>query len=143
MGCDLCVYLPDNGDHDCAMAYSSFNRLRNSIIALYLQKMGKEVELTDGEDFNLMVGVTSMSLIKKVSKALEEIGTEEAYGLKVLWEHSDCDGNYWSDDCLSIGHAIKSIIDMFDEDDDDKCWAEGLADMFIYAGEHDGIVEVC
>ena len=143
MGCDFCVYVPATEDKDCGMAYSTFGRVRTSIIALYLEKMGKVVDLSDGEDFNLMMNVVSQSLVDKVSKALDELKTEEADAMKVLWEHSDCDGSYWTEDCENIAKGIKKILPMFDKDDDDKDWAKSLMEMFEYAGRNEGIVEVC
>ena len=110
MGCDFCVYVPATEDKDCGMAYSTFGRVRTSIIALYLEKMGKVVDLSDGEDFNLMMNVVSQSLVDKVSKALDELKTEEADAMKVLWEHSDCDGSYWTEDCENIAKGIKKIV---------------------------------
>lgn len=142
MGCDLCVYVPDKGDYDCSMAYSSFNRVRVSIMALYLEKMGASVDISDGDAFNLMVNIVSKTLQDDVSKALDDLNTEEADAMKVFWNHSDCDGQYYSEDCLNIASGINKIIDMFAEDDDDKFVAKNLADMFQYAGSKDGIVEV-
>ena len=143
MGCDFCVYLPDDGKYDCGMAYSTFNRVRTSIVALYLQKHNVDVFMTDEEDYGLTFAVVSQSLMEKVSDALDNMCTDEANSLKVVWEHSDCDGSYWSEDCVNIGAAIKSVLKMFDEEDPDKERAEALAEMFCYAGEKQGIVEVC
>ena len=61
-----------------------------------------------------------------------------------FWNHSDCEGSYWTEDCKDIAKGIKMILNMFDKDDDeDKGWAERLMELFDAAGRNEGIVEVC
>ena len=143
MGCDLCVYIPKYGDEDCGMSYSTFNRVRASIIQLYLEKMGAVVEMDDKEAYAYSLGIISDSLHKKVSQALVDVGSSEAEGMLTLWTHSDCDGTYWTEECKTIASGIKKILTMFDEDDEDKGWAEALMQLFDAAGRNEGIVEVC
>lgn len=144
MGCDLCVYVPDNGEHDCAMAYSSFNRVRDNIVFAYLELMGKgdEVKVNDGEAFTMMVGVTPESTFEKVSEALYKLNTEEADSLKVLWEHSDCDGTYWWEDCENIASAIRKVLPLLKQEEVDTGQIEALLETFSRAVEVEGFVEV-
>ena len=144
MGCDLCVYVPDNGEHDCAMAYSSFNRVRDKIVFAYLELMGKgdEVKVNDGEAFTMMVGVTPESTFEKVSEALYKLNTEEADSLKVLWEHSDCDGTYWWEDCENIASAIRKVLPLLKQEEVDTGQIEALLETFSRAVEVEGFVEV-
>ena len=144
MGCDLCVYVPDNGRHDCAMSYSSFNRVRNNIVFAYLELMGKgdEVKVNDGEAFTMMVGVTPESTFKKVSEALDKLNTAEAESLKVLWEHSDCDGSYWWEDCENIASAIRKVLPLLKQEGISTAQIEGLLETFSRAVECEGFVEV-
>lgn len=144
MGCDLCVYVPDNGEHDCAMAYSSFNRVRNNIVFAYLELMGKgdEVKVNDGEAFTMMVGVTPESTFEKVSEALYKLNTAEAESLKVFWEHSDCDGSYWWEDCENIASAIRKVLPLLKQEEIDTGQIEALLETFSRAVECEGFVEV-
>jgi len=143
MGCDLCVYTPKFGDEDCGMAYSTFNRVRISIIQLYLMKMKVDVDVEDGEVLPLNMGIVPESLHKRVSDALSSINSPEASGMLEFWNHSDSDGIYWSEDCEHIAIGIKKILNMFDKDDDDKDRAEALMNLFESAGRNMGIVVVC
>ena len=145
MGCDLCVYLPDDGDKDCGMSYSTFDRVRTSIVMLYLKKKGldDQVVITENSALANIFGVMPKPSYESVSKILGSIGTDEGDSMKFFWEHSDCDGSYWYEDCLNIANVIKSILPMFDEEDFDKGYAEALERTFRYAGEMEGIVEVC
>ena len=143
MGCDLCLYVPKNGDEDCGMSYSTFNRVRTSIIQLYLEKMEVEVDVEDDEVFPLSMGIVSESLVDRVSNALAHIDSPEADSMRVFWVHSDCEGTYWTEDCKYIAEGIKMILNMFDKDDEDRGWAKALMELFDAAGRNEGIVEVC
>ena len=143
MGCDLCVYVPKNGDEDCGMSYSTFNKVRTSIIQLYLEKMGVTVDIEDSEVLAYSMGIISDTLWKRVSDALEGIDSPEAAGMLAFWNHSDCEGSYWTEDCKDIAKGIKMVLNMFDKDDEDRGWAKTLMELFDAAGRNEGIVEVC
>lgn len=146
MGCDLCVYVPADSGKDCSMAYSTFNGVRTAIVYLYLKKMGIDDKIKVGKDseFAHLFGITPVAEFNSVTEALESLGTEEGDSMALFWTHSDCDGSYYHEDCLNIANAIRKVLPMFDEDDEnyEKSCAESLADMFQYAGEVEGFVEV-
>ena len=146
MGCDFCVYLPDKkGDHDCGMAYSSFNAVRADVVFAYLKVKGIEDKLKiedDMEKFALSLNIVPLSTEEKVSKILRELYTDEGDSMLALWEHSDCDGSFCAEDCRNLGRLIKELLPHI-ENKYTRERAKMLAETFEYAGERDGIVEVC
>ena len=72
-----------------------------------------------------------------VSTKLKKYGYD---GLNVLWNHSDCDGDYSTEDATMIAKDIEEILPYVDKGISNR--VEALYDMFKYASENDGIVMV-
>lgn len=139
MGCDLVVYK-EVEDVGCSMSYSTFNKLRKIIVLQYL-KMNDIYVLTDNLLSELMC-IPSAEFHKKVNELLETINTDESVAMTVLWNHSDCDGAYYGEDCENIANVIKRVIENMEENDLDKEWLETLYSTFKYVGDIDGILQV-
>ena len=139
MGCDLVAYK-EVDDVGCSMSYSTFNRLRERIIIEYLLMNNKEIP--EENPIAAIVCIPSAEFHKKVSHILETIGTDESVAMSVLWEHSDCDGAFYDEDCKYISNVIKKILENIEKDDDDKEWLEALYSTFKYVGDNNGILQM-
>lgn len=139
MGCDLCVFVPAQEDHDSAMSYSTFDGLRAYIASLYLQEHKEDIEPN-------MVGIFNYShlqdLLKKYMNEYES-GISFARVLYEWLNHSDCDGEYWYDECKDIAIVLEHYLPKFSEDVYYKGFVESLIETFKYAAENKGIVVVC
>ena len=143
MGCDLIVYKPEEGDDGwCGMAYSTFNRLRNVIVKTFIQMKG--YELPENNPLLDAIALNSVSYCDAINEILDKISDENIEGIRTLWNHSDCDGEYFGEDCKDIGAVIERILpNVTDIEEWDRGMLESMRDMFKHAGEVDGLVVVC
>ena len=82
MGCDLCVLTPaEDGKYDIGWAYSTFNMIRGALVQTALDLEEDVIVKTPDAKFSH----------EMVSTKLKQYGYD---GLNVLWNHSDCDGEY-------------------------------------------------
>ena len=139
MGCDLVVYK-EVEDVGCSMSYSTFNQLRKRIVLEYLAMNG--VKISNDNLFSALICLPSAEFHKKVDALLETINTDESVAMTVLWNHSDCDGAYYDEDCENIANVIGRILENIEENDYDKEWLESLYSTFKYVGDIGGILQV-
>ena len=142
MGCDLHVYVPEESDDGwCGMAYSTFNRIRNLIVEEYVVMNGQE--LPENDPLLGMMALNTDSYFKAILDRLYDIDEDNVEGIIALWKHSDCDGEYWTDDCFMIANAIDKILPRINKGDMDYNRLESLRDVFRCAAKKDGMVIVC
>ena len=67
-------------------------------------------------------------------------------GIKMFVIHSDCDGEFSSEECIYIGKAISYFNDHTEHHmnvrEDYLTKMRKLEDLFVYAGEKNGIVKI-
>lgn len=128
MGCDLCVLTPaEDGKYDIGWAYSTFNMIRGALVQTAL----------DLEEDVISKTPDAKSTWEDISAKLKQYGYD---GLNVLWNHSDCDGDYSTEDATMIAKDIEEILPYVNKDISNM--VEALYDMFKYASENDGIIMV-
>lgn len=139
MGCDLCVYVPPKEDHDSAMSYSTFDGIRVYIAALYLQEHKEDI---DPYEVGIFKSTYLQGLLKKHMDKYES-GISFARVLYDWLDHSDCDGEYWEDECGDLAIVLEHYLPKIPEDVYYKGFVENLIKTFKYAAENKGIVVVC
>lgn len=137
MGCDLCIYVPDTGKDDCAMAYSSFHMIRIECAKKYMEI--NELD-TDG-----LLGFEYDTMLDMIKSYLHTHDDEDGEILARFMEHCDCEGIYYTDECADNANFLTKYLDNYFKDDGDEffiCKVKSLRDTFKAAAEQDGVVIV-
>ncbi len=130
MGADFVALIPSEEAH---MGYGYVHKIRAKLVKMVDQEVGERFADTfpsNGyEAYNYV--------LRELEQMVDATDDDIIRGVLAFTNHSDCDGDFYGDDCEDILKALKKLA----ETDDDEVVAN-LIKVFEDAVMHDGQVEI-
>ena len=143
-------------DESFSCGYVGFTRFRCEILRGWNQELGELYEknygyLWDENDNSAALGFMHLIAVynskqrnetqEKINKILDEYDRPYNEGMKILFNHSDCDGEITPDECVLLLKSFGRVDpDKFDKDEDYGDWYlesfDILKKMMAYAIEN-------
>ncbi len=80
---------------------------------------------------------------KRYREFMDSLEGEHVFGIRSFVDHSDCDGDFSSEQCEYIAKAFFALLDTdIVTDEDDKDTVEELAELFKSTADNDGVVMI-
>ena len=80
---------------------------------------------------------------RRFEELMESLKGEHAFGVRSFVDHSDCDGTFNTEQCKYIAKALCALTDTdIVQNEEDMDFINRLADVFLGAYQHDGIVQI-
>lgn len=126
---------------DRSMSYTAVHRVRTYLMRMF----GKE---TADRYTAVMADMRTAKTESELNDAerrfdgmMDGLTGEHAFGVRSFVDHSDCDGDFGTEECEYIAKAFDALLDTdIVQDGDDRELIEELAEVFRDAGDRDGIV---
>ena len=139
MGADFVALIPSES---AGMAYSHVHTMRSKLIKMVSPELGEIFNKNSWTSPNGLVFDTVAQrydlVIQGLTQMLEKTGSEVIAGVLAFVNHSDCDGEFYGEDCANILKALRQLKD----NGDDDVATENLINVFDDAVRGNGIVAV-
>ena len=139
MGADFVALIPTNST---GMAYSHVHIVRSKLIKMVSPELG---EIFDKNSWTSPSGLVFDTVaqrydlvIQGLMQMVEKNGDPVIAGVLAFVNHSDCDGEFYDEDCENILKALKKLKDSGDDD----VVIENLIKVFDDAVNGNGIVAI-
>lgn len=138
MGADFVALIPSEST---GMSYSYVHTVRSKLINMVDKELGEIFDKTNWvSESGLVFDIVSQRyelVIQGLRQILDATGDDVVAGVLAFVNHSDCDGDYYDDDCECILKALRKLA----ETDDDEV-IENLIKVFDDAVSKNGIVVI-
>lgn len=80
---------------------------------------------------------------KRYTEFMLSLNGDHAFGIRSFVDHSDCDGDFSSEQCEYIAKAFYALLDTdIVTDEDDRDTVRELAELFESTADNDGVVMI-
>lgn len=131
MGASFYALIPSNSEAD--MAYSYVHTVRAKLVKMVDAELG---ELFAKNDWKTIADRYN-KVIEGLTQIYDSTGDDVVAGVLAFVDHSDCDGDFYTDDCEDILKALKKLSET-----DDDIAVENLIKVFSDAVNGGGIVTI-
>lgn len=136
MGADFVALIPS--DEGAGMSYSYVHVIRGKLIKMVDKELGEYFgDLPHGLPHGTSLSLAYDKVIPELKEMVDASGDDIIRGVLAFVNHSDCDGDFYDDDCECILKALKKLA----ETDDDEV-VENLIKVFDDAVSKNGIVVI-
>ena len=125
MGADFVSLTPSTSTHVC---YSTVTEIRGRLVAMLDESLGRMFSIQ-----------TYSHVMKEVENIVDASGDDIAQGVYYLLDHSDCDGEFDSEQSRCIALALKKLDEIEGHED---CRIANLIKVFDDAYIEGGIVVI-
>ena len=80
---------------------------------------------------------------KRCTEFMDSLKGDHAFGIRSFVDHSDCDGDFYSEQCKYIAKAFYALLDTdIVTDEEDRDTVRELAELFESTAYNDGVVMI-